>query len=324
MTNQKANGHPLAHGLHPANAKASDFQNARTPDRRPSPGLSAASLRRRPIVTILGVPVSQVTLAAAVRTIVLWTRRRQAEYVCIRDVHGLILATKDPELMRIHRSAGMVTPDGMPLVWLSRLRAAHKTSRVCGSDLMDALCQAGQRLGLRHYFYGGKPGVAESMIENLKTKYPQMCVAGYFCPPFHALTEADDQEVVDRINQARAQIVWVGLSTPKQDFWMRDHAGRIEGATLIGVGAAFDFQSGAIARAPQWMQKSGLEWFYRLASEPRRLWRRYFVAVPLFLTGVAREQIELYLARKFSPRNVSVPRSPMGPNKAGGAHLRNP
>jgi N-acetylglucosaminyldiphosphoundecaprenol N-acetyl-beta-D-mannosaminyltransferase len=209
-----------------------------------------------------------------------------------------MISARDPEMMNIHHAAGMVTPDGMPLVWVSKWRSDFKIDRVCGSDLLDALSDAGRSVGLSHYFYGGKPGVAENMIRNLKSKYPGISIAGYTSPPFSRLTEAEDADMVRAINASGAQIVWVGLSTPKQELWMRAHVGRIEGATLIGVGAAFDFHSGAIKRAPKWMQSCGLEWLHRFASEPVRLWRRYLVIAPLFVLNVVREEIALRIGTR--------------------------
>jgi N-acetylglucosaminyldiphosphoundecaprenol N-acetyl-beta-D-mannosaminyltransferase len=261
-----------------------------------------------PSVSILGVPVSLITLETAVATIMGWIERGQANYVCVREVNGLMSAVNDPELMRINRNAGMVTPDGMPLVWLSRWRTGFKTGRVSGADLVDALCCAGQEKGLSHYFYGGKAGVADAMIAKLQAKYPALSAAGSLSPPFRALTSGEDQDIIDKINKSGATVVWVGISSPNQEFWMRDHVGRIKGATLIGVGAAFDFHSGAVARAPKWMQRHGLEWLHRLASEPRRLWRRYLVAGPLFLLMVLREQIALFLTRRA--RSSSFPGRP--------------
>jgi N-acetylglucosaminyldiphosphoundecaprenol N-acetyl-beta-D-mannosaminyltransferase len=255
---------------------------------------------RCPSVPVLGVPVSLINIETAVANILGYVKEKQERYICVRDVFGLMCAVKDPEIMSINRNAAMVTPDGMPLVWLSRWRSGFKTGRVAGADLVDALCRAGQETGLRHYFYGGKPGVAEVMIANLRKKYPKLTVAGLYSPPFRPLTAEEDQEATDRINQSGAQIVWVGISTPKQEFWMRDHAGRIKGATLIGVGAAFDFHSGAVARAPKWMQRAGLEWLHRLLSEPSRLWRRYLIVAPSFVFGAAREQLKLYFSGELS------------------------
>ena len=247
---------------------------------------------------ILGVPISLIDLKTAVGTILRWTQNCIGNYVCVRDVHGLMISLRDPAMMDIHRAAGMITPDGMPLVWMSKWRSKLPVGRVCGTDLVDALCNAGQGKGLRHYFFGGKPGVAEQMIRNLKAKYPELTVAGSHTPPFRRLTEEEDAAVIDAINKSGAQVVWVGLSTPKQEFWMRDHVGRLNGATLIGVGAAFDFHSGAVTRAPKWMQQSGFEWLHRLLSEPRRLWRRYLVITPVFILKIVREEIGFLLARK--------------------------
>jgi N-acetylglucosaminyldiphosphoundecaprenol N-acetyl-beta-D-mannosaminyltransferase len=294
MSNHSTHGQKIAESCEPGLEEQEALQDCQPAPLQDSP-------RPCPSVSILGVPVSLITLQSAVDNILRWIEQGQAQYVCVREVNGLMCAVNDPEIMRINRDAGMVTPDGMPLVWLSRWRSGFKTGRVSGADLVDALCCAGQARGLRHYFYGGKPGVAEVMIAKLQAKYPKMIAAGFFSPPFRTLTAAEDQEIVDRINESGAQVVWVGISTPKQEFWMRDHAGRIKGATLIGVGAAFDFHSGAVARAPLWMQRYGLEWLHRLMSEPRRLWRRYFVVAPVFLMMVAREQMKLCFARRGSP-----------------------
>jgi N-acetylglucosaminyldiphosphoundecaprenol N-acetyl-beta-D-mannosaminyltransferase len=267
-------------------------QRISDPAEFPNPSTSLRS------VSILGIPISLVTIETAVDTIIGWTEKRQAEYVCVRDVHGVKLAAQDTQFMKIHHNAGMVTPDGMPLVLLSKLRSQLRCGRVCGSDLLDAVCRAGEAKGLRHYFYGGKPGIPETLICKLKEKYPLLNVAGFYSPPFRPLTVEEDDAIVARIKATGAQIVWVGLSTPKQEFWMRDHVGRIEGATLMGVGAAFDFHSGAVTRAPKWMQNSGLEWLHRLISEPRRLWRRYLIAIPWFLACITREQIGFYFSRR--------------------------
>jgi N-acetylglucosaminyldiphosphoundecaprenol N-acetyl-beta-D-mannosaminyltransferase len=247
---------------------------------------------------ILGVPVSLVDMKSAVGWISRWVLNGEAKYVCCREVPGLMLAVRDPELMLVQCNAAMVTPDGMPLVWLGKLRSKQKIDRVYGPDLMAALCDAGRREGLRHYFYGGKPGVVELLVANLTAKYPGLSVAGCRTPPFRALTPDEDAADVAAINRSGAQIVWVGLGTPKQDFWMRDHVGRIEGATLIGVGAAFDFHAGTVAEAPKWMQRSGLQWLHRIASEPGRLGRRYLATLPHFVVMASIEQLAMSLGWK--------------------------
>lgn len=251
------------------------------PCSRPDP-LATRTAAGVPASKILDVPVSTLTMPLAVATILGWVRRGEPNFVCVRDVHGLMRAREDPALMDIHYDAGMITTDGMPLVWTLRRRGYSGVSRVCGADLVDALCDASQEAGVKHYFYGGKPGVAERMAAVLKQRYPRLQIAGTSTPPFRPLTPEEDEAAVAEITESGAKVVWVGISTPKQEFWMRDHLGRIPGATLLGVGAAFDFHAGDVARSPRWMQTAGLEWLHRLLSEPRRLWRRYLVLAPKF------------------------------------------
>lgn len=258
---------------------------------RATPNRNARNRSGLPATRILGVPVSLVNPLSAVTAIVEWAKTGQAHFICVRDVHGIMRAQEYPAMMALHEEAGTVTPDGMPLVLLARRRGHREVLRTCGSDLVDALCEASVEPRLRHYFYGGKPGAAERMAAVLVERFPGLQVAGTSPPPFRALTTEEDTAGTAEIVATRPHVVWVGLSTPTQEYWMRDHVGRIPGATLIGVGAAFDFHTGDVKRAPRWMQKSGLEWLHRLGSEPQRLWRRYLVLAPKFLTQVAREEL---------------------------------
>jgi N-acetylglucosaminyldiphosphoundecaprenol N-acetyl-beta-D-mannosaminyltransferase len=242
-----------------------------------------------PHCEILGVPVSRIDLPRAVDIILDWAVRGRSNFVCVRDVHGVMRAVDSDELRRVHWRAGMVTPDGMPLVWLSRRRGCPDIARVCGPDLLDAVCAASEPLAIRHYFYGGKPGVAEELAARLRARYPGLNVVGCASPPFQKLSVTDDVRETNQIADAKPHIVWVGLGTPKQEAWMQDHVGRIPGATLIGVGAAFDIHAGLVQRAPVWMQRSGLEWLFRLLSEPTRLWHRYLVLAPRFVVLAALE-----------------------------------
>jgi N-acetylglucosaminyldiphosphoundecaprenol N-acetyl-beta-D-mannosaminyltransferase len=189
----------------------------------------------------------------------------------------------DPALRDIHNRAGLVTPDGMPLVWVSWLRGHRHVERVYGPDLMLACCAASVARGYRHFFYGGAPGVPERLAARLQQRFPGLLVAGTWSPPFGEMTEAERGAVVERINVAGADIVWVGLSTPKQERWMAEHVRQLRADVLIGVGAAFDFHTGVKRQAPRWMRRSGLEWLFRLGTEPRRLWRRYLRNNPRFL-----------------------------------------
>lgn len=235
---------------------------------------------------VLGVGVSGITLPETVETIAGWIARRESHYICVSGVHGVMESQRDDALRRIHNAAGLVTPDGMPLVWLSRLRGFPDTERVYGPDLMLAVCERSVGAGWRHYLYGGGPGVAELLARRLQARFPGLAIAGTYGPPFRPLTTAEDEDVVTRLQAARADIVWVGLGTPKQERWMSDHVGRVGAPVLAGVGAAFDFHAGLKRQAPRWMQRTGLEWLFRLLTEPRRLAGRYLVNNPLFVWNI--------------------------------------
>jgi N-acetylglucosaminyldiphosphoundecaprenol N-acetyl-beta-D-mannosaminyltransferase len=226
-------------------------------------------------VNILGVLVSAIDMPGALDSIAEWISKREEHYVTITPAHAVMDAYQDPELRRIFNASGMTTPDGMAIVWLLKLRGHKHVSRVYGPDLVLEVCRSGVTKGYRHFLYGGDEGVANRLGEKLDERSPGLQIVGTHTPPFRALTEAEDQAVVEAINASQADIVWVGLSTPKQERWMAAHVGRIKAPVMIGVGAAFDFLSGIKPQAPRWVQRSGLEWLFRLATEPRRLWPRY-------------------------------------------------
>lgn len=248
--------------------------------------MTAKSARQEPArVDILGVRVSAINLPLALDTIQSWIAERKQRYVCITGAHGVMESQHDETLRTIHNQAGLVTPDGMPLVWMSRLLGHSRTRRVYGPDLMRALSALSAKQGYRQFYYGGDVGVADTLAARLSETYPGLVVAGTLSPPFRPLSSDEDAGIVEQINAARPDIVWVGLSTPKQEYWMASHAGRIEAPVMIGVGAAFDFLAGRKAQAPLWMQRNGLEWLFRLGQEPRRLFRRYVWIVPAFLAA---------------------------------------
>lgn len=237
-------------------------------------------------VNVLGVGVSAINMTQALAIIDEWIVRREAHYVCVTGVHGVMESQGDGSLRRIHNAAGLVTPDGMPLVWLSRLEGFRHVERVYGPDLMLALCERSVSEGYRHFLYGGAEGVPERLATSLQRRSPGLEIVGTYSPPFRPLTEQEDEWIVQMINKANPDIIWVGLSTPKQERWMAAHVGRLTAPVLIGVGAAFDFHASLKKQAPRWMQRSGLEWFFRLVSEPRRLWRRYLLGNPRFVVNV--------------------------------------
>ena len=239
--------------------------------------------RSIPRVDVLGVQVSAVTMDHTLEVLDHWITAGQQRYVCVTGVHGVMESRRDETLRQIHNGAGLVTPDGMPLVWWSRATGQRHTERVYGPDLLLSCCQRSMTTGYRHFFYGGGDGVADRLVQRLTRRFPGLEVAGAYTPPFRPLTHQEDEDVVNRINDAAPDIVWVGLSTPKQEYWMAQHVGRLQAPVLVGIGAAFDFHAGLKRQAPRWMQRSGLEWLFRLSSEPRRLGRRYLVNNPAFI-----------------------------------------
>ncbi len=239
--------------------------------------------RRPPRANVLGVGVSRVNLDSAVQTLAGWLERGERGYVCIRDAHGVVLCQDDEELRRIHNEAGMVTPDGMPLVWFCRALGYREVSRVYGPDLMCAVLQDETLRRRRHFLIGGAPGVAEALARALAVRFPGFRAAGVYAPPPEATSRGIDARALAGLEAARAEIVWVGLGSPKQERWMARHAAHVSAAAMIGVGAAFDFLSGRKAQAPRWLQRTGLEWAFRVATEPGRLAGRYLRTVPVFL-----------------------------------------
>jgi N-acetylglucosaminyldiphosphoundecaprenol N-acetyl-beta-D-mannosaminyltransferase len=224
---------------------------------------------------ILGVGINPIRMQDAVDTFTSWINQGRSAYVCVTPAHSIMDAYHDPSFRRILNSSGLTTPDGMSVVWILRIRGYKNIERVHGSGLMLNTCQFGLPRNWRHFFYGGRVGVAEELINHLVDTYPDLKIAGTYTPPFRELTTEEDEAIIKTINNSEADIVWVGLSSPKQERWMIEHLSKIHAPVMIGVGAAFDFVSGNKPRAPRWMQQIGLEWLFRLASEPKRLWPRY-------------------------------------------------
>lgn len=244
-----------------------------------------------PRVDILGVEVSAIDMEEALTTIESWIDAGERHYVCVNTVNSLLAALDDPELAEVYRRAGLVTPDGMPLVWISRWRGHPRVGRVYGPDLMLACCDRFRERGVRHYFYGGAEGVPEALTERLQAGYPGLEVVGSQSPPFRPLTGDELLRDIRRINEASPDIVWVGLGAPKQDYWMAANIDRLEAPVLMGVGAAFDFHAGVKRQAPTWMRRNGLEWLFRFLTEPRRLAGRYIVGNSRFLALLAAEEL---------------------------------
>ncbi len=231
---------------------------------------------------VLGMRVDATSYDDATHRIMAWARARESRYVCVANVHMVMEAYDTPDFRRIVNSADLVTPDGVPLVWVLRRLGARNQQRVYGPDLTLHVCEAAAREGMPVGFYGGHPGTLNALIHNLHCRIPSLRVAYAWSPPFRPLTAEEDATVVREINSSGVAILFVGLGCPKQERWMAAHKGKVQ-AVMLGVGAAFDFHAGRVPQAPPWMQRAGLEWLFRLAVEPRRLWRRYLKHNPRFV-----------------------------------------
>jgi UDPglucose 6-dehydrogenase len=252
--------------------------------RAAAPAYAAAARRKIDRVNILGVGVNAVNMQMALDEIEAWIEERRQNFVLNVPAHCIVECLRDDNLRKIYNRAGLVNPDGMPIAWIARWMGHRHVSQVCGPDLMLTLCERSVSKGYRHFLYGGWPtNVVEKLACQLEEKFPGIQIVGKFAPPFRALTEAEDAEITTMINRANPDIVWVGLGAAKEEFWTVSHMGRVTAPALIGVGAAFDFHAGVKSRAPRWMSQAGLEWFFRVLTEPKRLGPRYFKDNPVFL-----------------------------------------
>lgn len=217
----------------------------------------------------------------------------RGKYICVSNVHTTVMSYENEEYRKIQNGAAMALPDGAPLSSYSRRKGYKQAQRVTGPDLMLELFAISKEKGYRHYFYGATEETLQSMKEVLERDYPGIQIAGMYAPPFRALTPQEDAQVVAKINEYRPDFIWIGLGAPKQEEWMYQHMGQLQGV-LIGVGAGFDYLAGYIKRAPRWMQRMSLEWLYRLLQDPKRLWRRYFTSNVKFicLTRMDKKQRE--------------------------------
>jgi N-acetylglucosaminyldiphosphoundecaprenol N-acetyl-beta-D-mannosaminyltransferase len=244
---------------------------------------------------VLGVRVHAIQIPETIALMEKWIGSRKfGQYVAVTGMHGITEARNNPSFSNILNCADLVVPDGMPLVWLARLRHHPVKRRVYGPELMETFC-AKTGFRYRHFFYGGAPGVADDLAKSLQSRF-NIAVAGTYTPPFRPLTLEEETDVAVKVQQAAADVLWVGLSTPKQEQWMYAHRNLLPVPVMLGVGAAFDLNLGTLKQAPSWMRENGLEWLFRLLVEPKRLWKRYLVAIPSSMWSVFLELLHL---RKF-------------------------
>jgi N-acetylglucosaminyldiphosphoundecaprenol N-acetyl-beta-D-mannosaminyltransferase len=265
-------------------------------------------VRTQPPVHILGMKVNPTTYARAAALVRAWAEQGASKYVCLGTVNHVMEAYDSSEFRRVVNNADLVTPDGMPLVWALRLLGHKNASRVYGPDLTPILLQMAAESGLAVGFYGGAPEALRRLLEVVAQRFPKLRVAYSFSPPFRPLTPQEDEQVVAAINASGVRILFIGLNTPKQDYWMAAHKAGAQGegvqAVMAGVGAAFDFLAGAKPQAPRWMMPLGLEWLFRLATEPRRLWKRYLKHNPRYVALLA---LQLLRHKSSKPESAGAP-----------------
>ncbi len=232
---------------------------------------------------VIGVEVSRLNPRLAFEQIRQCIKERFKAYVCVAPVSTLVSARRDARYAAVVRNAFMTTPDGMPVAWALRAQGFKEVERTYGPDLMRDLCIKGQELGWRHYFYGGEEKTLGLLEKQLKQIAPSIKIVGMFAPAFNAQARLEDQAVLAQIEAAKPDILWVGIGSPKQDFWMSMHREKLSVPVMVGIGAAFDFIAGVKKQAPRWMGRCGLEWLFRLMSEPGRLGKRYLVGNTLFI-----------------------------------------
>ena len=232
-------------------------------------------------VKIIGVPISAVNMESCIDEIFSNWDKARGDYICVSNVHTTVMAHDDEQYMAVQSNSFLSLPDGKPLSVVGR-KQCPQMDRVTGPSLMEEIFRISVEKELRHYFYGSKPETLEKLKARLSQRYPGIQIAGMYSPPFRPLTAQEDEEITREINNTNPDIVWVGLGAPKQENWMAAHKGKI-GGLMIGVGAGFDYHAGNIKRAPLWMQKTGLEWLYRLIQDPKRLFKRYLTTNSRFI-----------------------------------------
>jgi N-acetylglucosaminyldiphosphoundecaprenol N-acetyl-beta-D-mannosaminyltransferase len=238
-------------------------------------------------VNILGVGVHAIDMSLALEQICNLIEYGRKGYVCVTGVHGIMEAQTDPQFRSILNRSAITTPDGMPTVWVGRLRGFSRMRRVFGPDLMLETCKMSVDKGYTHFLYGGAPGVAKELGEILVRKFPGLKIVGTFTPPFRPLNPREESSLRKMVANSRPHIFWTGLSTPKQERFMARYLPTLDTKVMVGVGAAFDVHTGRIRDAPDWIKKAGLQWLHRLSQEPSRLWKRYLLNNPRFVFKMA-------------------------------------
>lgn len=267
------------------------------PQPEPATAVSPETQRPPDSRVIVGMRVDATSYDDASDRILSWAKRGESRMVCAASVNNVMEACDDPDFLDVMNRSDLTTADGMPLVWGLKLLGVENPTRTYGPTLTQVLLERAEEAEVPVGFYGGSPDVLEDLLKIARHRWPHLEIAYAHSPPFRALTEDEMQREVDRINASGARLLFVGIGTPKQDRWMESNRGKVQ-AVMLGVGAAFDFIAGVKKQAPSRMQRLGLEWLFRLATEPRRLWRRYLVRNPRFIFLFAGQLIRTKTARR--------------------------
>lgn len=264
------------------------------------------SVVAHPHVNVLGVDVSAINMDGAIDLAERWIATGQSGYICMSGVHGVTEAQSNTQLRHILNNSVINAPDGMPMSWIGWLRGHTQMDRVYGPDFMTNLCKLSSSRGYRHYLYGGHPSVAQVLKHSLEERFPGLQIVGIYSPPFRPLNPEEEDAFLNDVWHAKPDILWVGLSTPKQECFMGEYAKRLGVPLLVGVGAAFDFHVGRIHDAPGWIKRAGFQWLHRLVQDPRRLWKRYLFNNPVFLWRIALQLLKL---RSYGPAVTRAPKA---------------
>lgn len=256
---------------------------------------------------VLGVRISAVNMQSAVRLAEALIERRKPGYVCLSGVHGVMEAKRDPDLLEILNRAALNLPDGMPMTWIGRLQGLRQIDRVFGPDFMTAMCKLSASRGYKNYLFGGKPGVAEELRDRLRKQFPDLKVVGTFTPPFRPMNPDEERKLIADVTRLKPQVLWVGLSTPRQERFMAQMASLLQVPLMVGVGAAFDYHTGKIRDCPNWVKRAGMQWLDRLLQDPKHLWKRYLRNNPAFMWHIALQLAGRSIQDKLAPKPSTAP-----------------
>ena len=270
------------------------------------------------IYNILGTNINVTNMKETVETLQERLDELRGHYVCVSNVHTTVTAYRDPEYRKVQNGAALNIPDGKPLSIVQRRAGFAEASRVPGPDVMQEMFRISGKKGYRHYFYGSRPETLKALKKKLQEAYPDLCIAGMYSPPFREMTEEEDKKVIERINAAAPDFIWVGLGAPKQERWMAAHEGKVCGV-MLGVGAGFDFHAGTVKRAPKWMQEMCLEWLFRIGQDPKRLLPRYLNTNFSFIFALLRERKQA--GRKERPMKIAMIGHKRIPSREGGVEI---